>query len=204
MPDSFRVKLLKSAFLLRFAPGDILFRYDDPVGGIYGLVAGALTINSAPADAIPRLVHLGMPGSWAGEGCFLTGQRRRAEIRALSEAWTMHVPLDAMEQMTADDPKVVRAFGVISVFIVDVLIRIVHDLQKRDAERRIASVLERAGWLGDVPIPLTQSNLAEMANASRQQVNSAMQRFSEAGWVRYTYRSIDITNPQALRRYAEG
>lgn len=203
MPVSFRSTLLRNAILLRFAPDQAIFRFGDPVGGIYGLVAGAVTINTAPPDAAQRLIHLGMPGAWTGEGCFMTGQPRRAEMRALGAAVLMHVPLDAMEQMAAQDPSVVRAFGVNSVLQVDVLIRIVHDLQKRDASRRIASVLQRAAWLGDMPIPLSQADLGVMANASRQQVNAAMQRFTAAGWVKYTYRSVSVTHPEALRCYSE-
>jgi CRP/FNR family cyclic AMP-dependent transcriptional regulator len=43
-----------------------------------------------------------------------------------------------------------------------------------------------------------------MANASRQQVNAALQRFEKAGWLTSAYRSIAITNVEALRRFAEG
>lgn len=204
MTESFRSELLRHARLQRFVPGQIIYRFGDPVGGMYGLVAGSLTINSAPPDAIPRLIHLGMPGAWTGEGPFLTGQSRRVELRALGGALMMHVPLDALEQMAARDPDVSRAIGMNAVFTVDVLIRIVHDLQTRDVGRRIASVLQRTGWLGDVAVPLSQTDIGIMANASRQQVNAAMQRFADAGWVNYTYRSIAVTNAQALRRYSEG
>lgn len=204
MTEPFRTDLLRHAHLQRFAPDQIIYRYGDPVGGMYGLVAGSLTINSAPPDASPRLIHLGMPGAWTGEGPFLTGQPRRVEMRALGGAWMMHVPLDALEQMAARDPGVSRAIAMNTVFTVDVLIRIVHDLQKRDVGRRIAAVLQRAGWLGDMPIPLSQTDLGVMANASRQQVNMAMQGFVATGWVNYTYRSITVTNPQALRRFSEG
>lgn len=69
---------------------------------------------------------------------------------------------------------------------------------------RIASVLQRASWVGDMPIPLSQTDLGIMANASRQQVNTAMQRFARAGWVSYTYRSVTVSNSQALRRFSEG
>lgn len=204
MTENFRTELLRHAHLQKFSPNQIVYRYGDPPGGIYGLVAGSLTINSAPPDAAPRLIHLGMPGAWTGEGPFLTGQPRRVEIRALGGAWMMHVPLDTLEQMAARDPGVSRAVAMNTVFTVDVLIRIVHDLQKRDVGRRVASVLQRAGWLGDVPIPLSQTDLGVMANASRQQVNMAMQRLVAAGWVNYTYRSITVTNPQALRQFSEG
>jgi CRP/FNR family cyclic AMP-dependent transcriptional regulator len=204
MTEPFRTELLRHAHLQRFAPDQIIYRYGDAVGGMYGLVAGSLTINSAPPDAASRLIHLGMPGAWTGEGPFLTGQPRRVELRALGGAWMMHVPIDALERMAARDPGVSRAIALSTVFTVDVLLRIIHDLQIRDVGRRIASVLQRASWLGDVPIPLSQTDLGIMANASRQQVNMAMQRFVAAGWVNYTYRSITVTNPQALRQFSEG
>jgi len=204
LPEAFRVQLLSRAILMKFEPNQAVFRLGDPVGGIYGLVAGTVTVNSAPRDGTPSLIHLGVPGAWTGEGCFMTGQPRRGELRALGDAWMMHVPLDAMEQMAERDPNVVRAFGIISVLGVDVLIRVIHDLQKRDAARRIAAVVQRAAWIGDVPIPLSQAEIAVMANASRQQVNTAMQRFSEAGWVSYNYRAITVADPQALRDFAEG
>jgi len=133
----------------------------------------------------------------------MTGQPRRGELRALGETWMMHVPLDAMEEIAARDPSAARAFGIISILAIDVLIRVVHDLQKRDASRRIASVLQRAAWLGNTSIPLSQADLGVMANASRQQVNAAMQLFSDAGWLKHNYRSIIVLNPQALRQYSE-
>ena len=204
MTETFRRDLLRHSHLQKFAPDQIIYRYGDPVGGMYGLVAGSLTINSAPPEATPRLIHLGMPGAWTGEGPFLTGQPRRVELRALGGAWMMHVPLGALEQMAARDAGVLRAITMNTVFTVDVLIRIIHDLQKRDVGRRIASVLQRAGGPGDVPIPLSQSDLGVMANASRQQVNTEMQRFVAAGWVNYTYRSSTVINPQALRQFSEG
>lgn len=201
--EAFRNDVLRRALLLKFAPGETVFRYGDPVGGIYGLVTGTLVINTAPPDATPRLIHLGVPGAWTGEGCFMTGQPRRGEMRAFTEIWMMHLPLDTMEQMAARDPNAIRAFGIISILGFDVLIRIIHDLQKREASRRIASVLQRMTWIGDTPIPLSQADLGIMTNTSRQQVNAALQRFVQAGWVQHTYRSITVTNSQALRKYSE-
>lgn len=204
MPQAFCTDLLKQALLLKFAPGQVVFRHGDPLGGIYGLVTGIITVNTAAPEATPRLIHLGISGAWAGEGCFITGQPRRMELRALGEAWLMHVPLEAMEQVAARDPPALRAFAAITMFNVDVLFRIVHDLQKQNPHRRIASVLQRVAWHGRVPVPLSQSNLATMANASRQQVNQAIRRFSKAGWLRSGYRSLTVLHPRALQLFAEG
>ena len=53
------------------------------------------------------------------------------------------------------------------------------------------------------PLPLSQSEIGTMANASRRQVSAAMNRFAEAGWIAHTYRSVTVAQPQALRDYAE-
>ncbi len=203
-PEAFRSEVLRRAILLRFAPGEVIFHLGDPAGGIYGLVTGTLSVNIAPGNFTPRLIHLGVPGHWTGEACFLTRKPRRGELRAIVETSMLHLPLDVMDQMAARDPKVVHCIAQILMMSVETLLRVIHDLQKPEAARRIASVLQRATWIGEVPIPLSQAELGIMANASRKQVNAVMQRFSAAGWVTNTYRSITITDPVALRRFAEG
>ncbi|POR46806.1 Crp/Fnr family transcriptional regulator [Bosea psychrotolerans] len=204
LPEAFRTEVLQRSVLLRFAPGDRVFRLDDPAGGIYGLVTGTVSISFAQSGATPRLILLGVPGHWTGEGCFLTRKPRRAEIRAVVETTMLYLPLDAMDQMAARDPMVVHHVALLLMMTVEVLFRVIDDLQRPDVDRRVASVLQRTTWIGEVPIPLTQSEVGVMANASRKQVNAALKRFSAAGWLTNTYRSIHITDPAALRRFAEG
>jgi CRP-like cAMP-binding protein len=50
---------------------------------------------------------------------------------------------------------------------------------------------------------MTQSDIGEMANASRNHVNRALQRFREAGWVTLHYNRIGIPDPQALAAVIE-
>ena len=203
MSEAFRARLLQNALLLKFAPGQIIFRPDDPPGGIYGLVSGTVTVDTAPLDSMPRLIHIALPGGWTGEDSFMTGEPRRIELCARTETWVMHVPLDVMEQMAAADPKIIRAFGVMSILSSDVLLRVVHDLQRKNANSRVASVLHRMSWKSGASVSVSQENLGIMANASRKQVNSAIKLFAQAGWVDIGYRIITITNAPALRRCAD-
>lgn len=204
LPESFQNEVLQRSVLLHFAPGETVFRLDDPAGGIYGLVAGTVSISLAPDGATPRLILLGVPGRWTGEGCFLTRMPRRGELKAAVETSMLHLSLDVMDQMAARDPAVTHYIALMLMMNVEFLFRVINDLQKPQADRRIASVLQRTTWIGDIPIPLTQNEIGIMANASRKQVNAAIQRFSEAGWLTNTYRSITIINPNALRNFAEG
>ncbi|CAI1002006.1 MULTISPECIES: Crp/Fnr family transcriptional regulator [Serratia] len=203
VPEPFRVRLLQNAQLLRYEPGQIIFHTGDPPGGIYGLVAGTVIVNTAPLDSTPRLIHIAVPGGWTGEDSFMTGQPRRIELVAQDETWVMHVPIKAMEQMSAANPNDMRAFGTISILAAGSLLRIVHDLQKNNVSSRIASALHRIAWATDTPVTVSQENLSILTNTSRKQVNRVIQQFVEEGWVETSYRAITVTNPAALQQYAE-
>lgn len=202
-PEAFRNEVLQKSKLQRYAPREVVFHLGDPIGGIYGLVNGTVAANIAPPMSIPRLIHLAAPGHWTGEVSFFTRQPRQGELRALVETWMMHLPLDAMDNIVANDPQATRHFAQILVITFTTVVRVIHDLQKTDATKRIASVLNRASWIGERPIPLSQAELGAMANASRKQVNAALQRFSAEGWLTHTYRSVTIKDAEALRRFAE-
>ncbi|CAM4184155.1 MULTISPECIES: Crp/Fnr family transcriptional regulator [Lelliottia] len=203
MPEDFRTRLLKHALLLKFEPGQFIFRTGAPAGGIFGLVDGTVVINTAPLDSVPRLIHIAVPGGWTGEDSFLTGDTRRIEVVAQSETWILHVPIKAMEQMVSAYPNDIRAFGVISIQQADSALRIVHDLQKRNISSRIASALHRMSWSTDSPVTVSQDNLSIITNTSRKQVNNVIQRFVEEGWVETSYRSITVKDPSALLQHAE-
>jgi CRP-like cAMP-binding protein len=202
VPEHFRAEVLRRAMLKQYASGEATYHFGDPIGGIYGLVAGTVAINTSPSTAAPRLIHIGSPGFWTGEGSFLTRQPRRIEMRALVPTTMMHLPLDAMDQMAMHDPNAVRYFALILMVNVDTLIRIVHDLQHADAAQRIAAVLHRATWGVERPVPLSQAELGVMANASRKRVNAVLQRFANAGWITNTYRAITVLDADALSRFA--
>lgn len=201
-PPAFQTALLSRALLQTWAHGEAIYRFGDPPGGIYGLVRGTLSISMAPRNAAPRFVQFGIAGAWAGEGPFLTGEPRRAEMRAVDDCALFHLPLDAMHRMAAVDPEAIRRFAGITVLHFDVLARVIDDLLIPNAARRIASVLHRASWLQSRSVPISQETLGDMANASRKQVNVALARFAREGWVATSYRAIEVIDAPALLRFA--
>lgn len=204
VPEDFRGELLKRAKLIHVGAGEPIFHLGDPAGGIYGLASGTVSISIAPEGETPRLVVLGIPGHWTGEACFLTRKPRRGDLRAIRETTLLHLPLDVLDQMAAADPHVAHHVAQILVMSVEFALHVIHDLQKPEPDRRIAAILQRATWSGTASVPITQSEVGVMANASRKQVNAALKRFAEAGWVTNTYRSITVIDAEALRRVAAG
>ncbi|WP_442580053.1 helix-turn-helix domain-containing protein [Mesorhizobium sp. ASY16-5R] len=50
---------------------------------------------------------------------------------------------------------------------------------------------------------LTQTGVGTMASASRRQVNAALKRFAEFGWLTTNYDAITVLNAEALRLFGD-
>ncbi len=202
-PDAFREELFHRAVRVRFAAGEIVYRVGDPLGGIYGVVSGAVLVSMAPDAGSPQMMHVLASGGWTGEGSFLSRQPRRIELRAALASEAVYLPLEAMDQMAARKPQVIRNFLQILMLNLDLLLLTIRDLQEPDEHRRIARALRRITTYENVPIPLPQAALGILANASRKTVNAALGRFEKSGWVKRGYRSITITDRIRLTAFAD-
>lgn len=202
-PEPFQDEVFRHAVPVQYAAGDIIYRFGDKPGGIYGFVSGAAIASMAPGRSIPHILHVLTPGGWTGEGPFLSREPRRIELRAALDTKAVYLPLDAMDHMAARDPHVIRNFVQILILNLDVVLQASYDLQDPDEHRRIARALRRLMTLENTPIPLAQAALGILANASRKTVNAALQRFEKSGWVKRGYRSVTITHMKRLRKFAE-
>lgn len=201
-PQAFQAMVLQRSKLVRFAPAERTFLCGDPLGGVYGIVSGALVVTTAPPGKTPRLLHVGMPGSWIGEDPFLTHEPRRVGMQAAVDSWAMHLPLEATEQIASRDAQAIRHFTKILAMNLDILVRAFYDLQHPDEDRRVALALLRISTVDGSIIPLSQADLGILSNALRKQVNAALQRFEAEGWIGKRYREVTLLDCRALQRFA--
>lgn len=202
-PEDFQAEVIRRGIPQTFGPGEVIYGLGEEGGGIYGLVSGSFAISIAVPGTVPRVVHFGTPGHWIGEGPFLTGTPRRVELRAALGCAVLNLPLDAMEMIAFRDPMAARRFGQIGMLNVDLAIRALRELLIPDTDRRIAAVLSRIASNEGASIPVTQSELGDMANATRKQAHATLGAFAARGWVRLGYRAIHVTDPTALSEFAE-
>jgi CRP/FNR family cyclic AMP-dependent transcriptional regulator len=208
-PAGFQAALLARAELVAFRKGEDVFRTGDGPGGIYGVVAGSFGTYPTTADIGPVLSHILHPGLWCGDGPALGRATRLLTVRAMEASAALHLPIEAARAMMASDPEAARSIGLIGLNGMRVAILNVLHLMIRRVDRRIGATLLRVtgamdgeGLEATGDIRLTQSEIARMANASRNGVNRSLAQFEAAGWVRLGYNRIAILDPQALAAFA--
>lgn len=202
-PEAFRQELFRWAVAQHVPAGTVIYRLNDPPGGLYGVVSGAVAISRRAGGGDARLPLHGTVGGWIGVAPFLTGGPREAGLRAAADCVLMQLPLAAMEAMAARDPAAIRAFAQIALAELDAALDLAAVLTLPTAERRIAGALLRAARSGVEPVPLTQADLAALANVSLRQVSGSLRVLARAGLIEPGYRVIRICDPEGLRLRAE-
>ncbi len=87
-------------------------------------------------------------------------------------------------------------------------LKVIGDLLIPSLDRRIAATLVRISRpetsdevLPPWPIHMTQAEIGQMANASRDRVNRALSKFEAKGWIKVEYKVITVQQLDALAAY---
>lgn len=201
--------LISRGRLRHFRRGDVLHRESGPPGGMYGIVSGGIGISTLRRDGEAVLGNILRPGDWSGEGPLMLGGNRTLTYRAMEDSDVLCVPLVALQAIGQAYPDATRAFGNLSERGVAISVTVIGDLLIPDAQRRIAATLLRVtGVLDGITasaggFQMTQSELGEMANSSRNHVNRTLQGLAASGLITVRYNRIIINDVAGLRAYVE-
>lgn len=202
-PEDFAEEVLSRGTVTRACGGSLIYRLGDENGGIFGVIDGLVGVSAAPAGMAPVTVHYAGRGSWMGVLSFFFTPSRYLELRAMSDVTLHHLSLDAMNEMAARSPEAGHAFGEIAAENTLVLLQVIESLLQPDTGRRVAATLLRVTASGRERLPITQTDLATMANASRRQVNTILQSFASRGWIAQGYGSVTVLDADGLGRALE-
>lgn len=133
------------------------------------------------------------------------------EFRAAEPLRLVRVSGAAIGQMTAQFPDTPKHIGALAMYWHDLSSRIAAELLIPFSARRVAAVILRIaappaedGRVGETGVRVTQAQLAEMANVSRNLANTALGELRAAGWVETRYNRIAVCDAPALAAYAYG
>jgi CRP-like cAMP-binding protein len=209
-PEWVRETVLSSARLQAYETDRFVFYAGDEPGGMYGIVDGGfgLLIPSARNDML--MCNILRRGYWFGYGPALNGGPRKVTIKAIEKSHILHLPLRAITAIGAEKPEFFRILGALndSHLMMNAL-QVAGDLLIPSGEKRIAAVLARVARRGPGeeaeepwPIRLSQADIGQMSNASRDRVNRALAKFEAAGWLTAEFKRVIIKDMASLEAFA--
>lgn len=186
-----------------------MFAAGDPPSGIFGVVRGGFGVYLTTEHHLPRLAHIFRDGRWFGCGTMVGDAERNISVTAMEDSVYLYVPLLSIQKILAEEPDgPVRLARLSNEKVINIM-RIACDLMIADTARRLAAILLRVTAADDGVEPvdpegfhITQSDLAEMASASRPYVNKVLGDFVERGWIWKRHHRIRILQPEQLRSLA--
>ncbi|MFG1239778.1 Crp/Fnr family transcriptional regulator [Xanthobacter autotrophicus DSM 597] len=207
-PVSFQNALFRQGYLVNFAKGEYLYRIGDAAGGIYGLLEGGFAAEVMVGRSLSRVAHVLRRYNWIGTGPALSGQTRVFTFRAIEPGSALHLPIAGVNKLRTEDPSAIQRIGALAEENMKLAIHVVSDLLIRSTDRRISAALLRisgASVADPSPPPhevmMTQSELGEIANASRDVVSRLLKRMQTQGWVELGYNRIRIVDADALQSF---
>lgn len=204
-----RAAVLKATRRRHFAKGEILFHEGDPADALHLVMAGHLAVRVSTPDGERATLNVLSPGDHVGELALLPGggHRRSATVVALEPAETAVLPASVFQDLCRTHPAV-------QSLLVDALATRVRQLSERLLEtmyigldRRIyRCLLDLADVYGtgrgDIVVPLTQEQIADLVGGTRPSVNQVLQRLLDQGVIELGRGRVVVKDLQALDRKA--
>ena len=214
MPLAERRALLGGCERVRLAPGEMLFRQGDPVGGsnggFYGVFSGSVKASSLREDGKEAILVVLEAANWFGEISLMDGQPRTHDATALTETELLALPGPAFERLMKR-PAFALAICRMLTARVRALYGMVEDATLRSTRARVARRLLLLAR-GDVTqsrelraiVPVSQEALAMMLGVSRQTLSKELQGLVQEGAITLGYGRIQIASAQRLEQMGVG
>jgi CRP/FNR family transcriptional regulator, cyclic AMP receptor protein len=206
-----RDRILAAGRAMSFTRGKRLFSAGAPPGGIYGVFSGGIAAEGSTAWHPPRVGHVFRAGHWFGHGPALAGGARAMGYLAIEDSRVLHIPLPALRVLMDRDAEITRLVGAMANLGSQLATSTACDLLIPDAPRRVAAVLLRITGAHEGVEPtepegfrLTQTEIGEMANVSRNHVNRVLAQFASDGWIVKSYSQLRLRDIAALSGFAYG
>lgn len=169
------------------------------------MLTGGLGVSFVVPEAGPTLAHLLLPGAWFGEMAMVRGLRTIG-VHATRAARVILVAMRDVEALVAQDARRWTQFAQLAVINGQLAMGAACDLMLRDTRKRcVATLLRLGGFRHGVPRPfspvmldITQTDLANMTNLSRNSVGAILRALKDRQCVDVEYGQLLITDPAKL------
>jgi CRP/FNR family transcriptional regulator, cyclic AMP receptor protein len=170
---------------------------------IFGIVRGAVGAYSSHRHQFPVLGTVLFPGQWFGVGPRLIGGGRTMTFITMEDCELLCFGNAEFQQIGSSFPELNDRLAQLAQMMSNYSNEVVAELLIPETDRRIVAVLlrlcERSS--GEFSFRLSQAELGEMSNASRDTVNKLVGRLERGGLLTARYGRIAVADYNGLARW---
>ena len=188
---------LHSVGVLRtWTDGKVLLSRDQPTSAAMLLVKGRLRVSVITPEGEEQLLRWMLPGEIAGLSSVFAEATNPADMVSVGLTEVLHVERSRLIDLIGRDSVVAVDLLRILGLRINQLFDMLADQGMHSLEQRVWAALERIAKFNSVKVSdglmlrVSQSDLAQIASASRQRVNQQLRHFQERGLIRLGYRNI--------------
>lgn len=186
-------KISQHATIIRFLPGDLLIKQNDPVNHAYVVIEGLVKVFRYSSEGNP--IHIALIGKEGivGELSLLDREPPTASVQALKATKAIQICEKHVRDSLEEHPEI--ALDLIS--LLTKRIRATNDLlesvkSESLQERTLQTIHNLAHHFSDGVIPLSHEELAEIVGASRARVSEALEELVKQKIIQQRNRQIIV------------
>ncbi len=196
-------RLASSIGVRHVETGTPLLQEGKPVGSMGLIESGDVELYRR--TGIRRVVlQILREGDLLGDIPFFCRMPSPFSARAVSEAVVLQIDSDTLTRLLQTQPALAQRFLFSLASRLERMQRRLLELTTGDLRSQVATLLldETGGEAGAVRLP--QATLAELLGATRPSVNRVLKGLESDGLLLLTYRQVEVTDADGLRRAAAG
>jgi CRP-like cAMP-binding protein len=205
----FQSALLRTCRWKFFESGETIVGAGDNSAPFIGIASGSVAITTSLGPPDTPLTHIAHAGIWTGFVAFVGDRPTDNETVARTRVYAAVTSRSAVEALLNDHPVWWRDVARLALWYGETAVNVAADLLIRESDRRCAAALLRIAncrFEGDQPTVAhaNQTDVATIANLSRNTANALLGELERRGLVARHYSHIDILDPVLLRAIADG
>ena len=204
MPVDLQDKVFASGEWRRIPPRQPLFRAGDETSSVQGVACGVIALETSLGGAEMTLVDVVSAPFWFGGQPQVDGTMRWITATARTEALVFTIPSAIGNMLLYTDQRlfvfvlqlVTRLFWNSMTALVD---SVIPDSRLRCVATLLRISARRNADPSPVTLPISQTDLSQLCNLSRQTSGDVLRALEAEGLVTLGYRSITLNDPARLR-----
>lgn len=210
-PPEFRKRFLSGARWRSIDRGATVTLGGEEKNDVIGLADGTVAVTSTLGQAGTPTMHMGHAVFWMGYGPVLLERPRDVTVVARTHLWIAVIPKAKILPLLDETTRWWRCFMRLLAEYGDISAMIASDLLIRQSDRRLAATILRfAGLRGryadraeQLRLEVTQSELAEATNLSRNATGAILRKLAAKGYIKTDYRGIVVCAPSSLQQLVD-